>query len=173
MISRAQRGVAIGMAAGAALSALILCCPTRWFIAPLPLELSSRLAFAARADALAMLWLLAAIANVARRRFFSAADIDGSGFAPASDRLRIEAAVLQNTLEQTVLAAVLYPALVSLPAQSDVMLVPQLLTLFCLGRLAFWIGYRFGARWRAFGFALTFYPTVFGYVLLAINLGSG
>jgi hypothetical protein len=45
-----------------------------------------------------------------------------------------------------------------------------LAALFSLGRLAFWIGYRHGAPWRAFGFAVTFYPTVVGYAILALDL---
>jgi hypothetical protein len=44
--------------------------------------------------------------------------------------------------------------------------------LFCLGRLTFWIGYHVGGPWRAFGFAVTFYPTVFGYAFLALRLFS-
>jgi uncharacterized membrane protein len=79
-------------------------------------------------------------------------------------------AIVQNTLEQAVLASILYLALETLPPASGITIVPQLLALFCIGRLAFWFGYRFGAAWRAVGFALTFYPTVYGYVLLAINL---
>jgi hypothetical protein len=170
VISHKQRAVGLGMAAGAALSALVLACPTRWFISSLPAELPARLAFAARADAVTMLWLLAAIANVARKRFFSPADIDGSGFAAPSSRLSVDVAIVQNTLEQAVLASILYLALETLPPASGITIVPQLLALFCIGRLAFWFGYRFGAAWRAVGFALTFYPTVYGYVLLAINL---
>jgi hypothetical protein len=170
MFNLKQRGVATGMAAGAALSALILACPAHWLTASLPVELPARLAFAVRADAVAMLWLLAMVANIARKRFFSPADIDGAGFAPASERIRNDLAVLQNTLEQALLASVLYPALASLPLQRDVMIIPQLVLLFSLGRLAFWIGYRFGAGYRALGFALTFYPTVYGYALLVLNL---
>jgi uncharacterized membrane protein YecN with MAPEG domain len=39
-------------------------------------------------------------------------------------------------------------------------IVAALAGLFAVGRLLFWIGYRYGAKWRAFGFALTFYPSV-------------
>jgi|SRR5271170_2759458 len=170
MISRKQQRVALGMGVGAAFTALILACPPRWFGIPVPTDPAARLAFAVRADAVTMLWLLAAIANVARRRFFSPADIDGSGFASASARLGIDVAVVQNTLEQAVLASVLYLALACLPHPDDAAIIPQLLTLFCLGRLTFWIGYRYGAPWRAFGFAVTFYPTVFGYFLWALKL---
>jgi uncharacterized membrane protein YecN with MAPEG domain len=48
-------------------------------------------------------------------------------------------------------------------------LVPLLGGLFCGGRVLFWIGYRHGAVGRAFGFALTFYPSV-GALLLSAYL---
>jgi uncharacterized membrane protein YecN with MAPEG domain len=154
------------MAGGALLTAIILITPSRWFgVAPRS-DLPSRLAYAIRADAVAMLWLLAAVANVARRRFFSPADIDGGGLAPASNRISVEVAIVQNTLEQSALASVLYLSLACLTSGDEFLLIPQLLTLFCIGRLTFWLGYRHGAPWRAFGFAATFYPTVFGYALL-------
>jgi hypothetical protein len=98
------------MAGGALLTAIVLSIPSRWFGVGPESDLPSRLVYAIHADALAVLWLLAAIADVARR--------------------------------------------------------PPLLTLFCIGRLTFWLGYRHGAPWRAFGCATTFYPTVYGYALL-------
>jgi hypothetical protein len=154
------------MGAGALVTAIVLSAPSSWFGVVLPPDLPGRLTYAIHADAVAMLWLLAAIANVARRRFFSPEDIDGGGLAPASNRISVTVAVLQNTLEQSVLACVLYPSLACLASGDDCLLIPPLLTLFCIGRFTFWLGYRHGAAWRAFGFAATFYPTVFGYALL-------
>jgi len=170
MFSRKQRGVAIGMALGAAVTALVLASPPQWFGVSPQGDVHARLVTAVRAASIAMMWLLAAVANVARGRFMSAADIDGSGFAPASQFIRIGVAIVQNTLEQAVLAAVLYLALARLGQPDEAALVPQLAALFSLGRLAFWIGYRHGAPWRAFGFAVTFYPTVVGYAILALDL---
>jgi uncharacterized membrane protein YecN with MAPEG domain len=170
MFSVKQRGVAAGMAAGVAATALGLLCSPSWFGVAVPSDVAGRLAFAVRADGLIMVWLVAAIANVARGRFFSAADIDGSGFGTASDRIAVDVAVVQNTLEQAVLAAVLYPALACLRAPDEAAMIPALAALFCVGRLCFWVGYRFGAPWRAFGFAATFYPTVFGYFVVIVRL---
>jgi hypothetical protein len=172
MMTRKQQAVAIGMVAGTVCTALILAYPIRRFGASVPTDATARIAFALRAGAIAMMWLLIAIANVARKRFFSPADIDGSGIASPSADLRIDAAVVQNTLEQAVLASVLYLSLASLPQQDGVAIIPPLLTLFCLGRLTFWIGYHVGGPWRAFGFAVTFYPTVFGYAFIALRLFS-
>lgn len=168
MMTRKQQGVAIGMVAGTVCTVLILAYPIRWFSASVPTDAAARIAFALRADTIAMMWLLIAIANVARKRFFSPSDIDGSA-SPSAD-LRIDVAVVQNTLEQAVLASVLYLSLASLPQEDGVSMIPPLLMLFCLGRLTFWIGYHVGGSWRAFGFATTFYPTVFGYAFLALRL---
>jgi hypothetical protein len=158
------------MIAGAVATALILTAPQGWFGGPISADLPARLAYAIHADAAAMIWLLAAIAGVARGRFFSPSDIDGSGLAPASPRIGVGMAVVQNTLEQTVLAAVLYPALACLADGDAIRLIPRLLTLFYIGRLTFWLGYRHGAPWRAFGFAATFYPTLVGYAVLAKSI---
>ncbi len=40
-----------------------------------------------------------------------------------------------------------------------------LVILFGLGPLLFWLGYASGAAGRAFGFALTFYPTAFSLIV--------
>jgi hypothetical protein len=170
MPTRKQRGVLAGMAAGLIATILVLSLPPLPILAPPTADIAAHLAYAARAAAIAMLWLLAAVANVARARFFSAPDIDGMGFAPASPRLAPDIAIVQNTLEQAVLAAALYFALATLRAPDLTAMIPPLLTLFCIGRAAFWLGYRHGAPWRAFGFATTFYPTVFGYLVVASRL---
>ena len=49
-------------------------------------------------------------------------------------------------------------------------LIPALASLFALGRAAFWIGYLVAPWARAFGFALTFYPTAVAIVWLALRL---
>jgi len=154
------------MVAGALVTAIILSAPSSWFGVTATPDLPARLTYAIHADAVTMLWLLAAVANVARGRFFSPSDIDGGGLAPVSKRISVDIAIVQNTLEQSALASILYPSLACSASGEDFLLIPQLLTLFCIGRLTFWLGYRHGAPWRAFGFAVTFYPTVFGYALL-------
>ena len=68
--------------------------------------------------------------------------------------------MLQDTLDQAVLALAAHLALASLLRGREMVLVPLLVALFCGGRLAFWIGCRRGAGSRALGFGLTFYPSV-------------
>jgi uncharacterized membrane protein YecN with MAPEG domain len=133
-------------------------------------NVAERIALALRVDILVFAWLIAAIANVGTGRFFSRDDIQGAGFYPPSERLVIPVAILQNTLEQTVLAVGAHLILATMLMGQELILLPVLALLFCVGRAAFWVGYRGGAGRRAFGFALTFYPTLLAYVLAIILL---
>ena len=54
------------------------------------------------------LLLIGSIARIAKNRFFSSVDIDSSAATPSSLKLASLQAILQNTLEQTVLAMVVY-----------------------------------------------------------------
>lgn len=123
--------------------------------------------------ALALHWLLlpglclfAGIAMTANHRFFSSEAIDGA--APSRPgAFEINLRYNQNTLEQTVLAAVAWSGLaLSLPAK-DLDVIPAMAGLFVVGRAAFWIGYLYAPWARAFGLGLTFYPTVAALVWLA------
>lgn len=124
-----------------------------------PATFVSRLQFAIRADLLVVVWLAAAIANVARLRFFSERDIAGSSAETGSDEVRAAGSILQNTFEQAGLAIVTHLIVAATFSRSS-NLIMALVCLFALGRLLFWVGYRRGAKGRAFGFALTFYPTL-------------
>lgn len=116
--------------------------------------------------------LLASVAALANGRFFSAQDIDAATGGPPSARARMTQAVIQNTLEQTVLALGVYALLViSLPEETR-RVIWAMSAAFVIGRAAFAIGYRFGAVGRAFGFGLTFYPTVIGLIWAAWRLLS-
>lgn len=157
-----QRRVALGMVAAivATVVTLLLLLTSSVLAVPILDTPAAKLAYAVRLDAPLLAWLGAAIANVARLRFFSAGDIGGSAQAEASPGVLRARAILQNTLEQVVFAVGSHCALATqLPAQWVVVL-PGLVGLFCTGRALFWLGYRHGAAARAFGFGLTFYPTV-------------
>lgn len=159
-----QRGVALRMAA--ALCVTVLVSATCLSLgAAAPATLTERLIATERADACVLCWLAATIGNVARLRFFSAADIAGSGSGSATAAVDRARAVLQNTLEQVVLAVPVHVALATLLA-SSVPLITAFAMLFAIGRLLFWAGYARGAAARAFGFALTFYPSVAGLLIV-------
>ncbi len=101
-----------------------------------------------------------AIARLARHRFFTPDDIDGSGLTRGSDTALLLQAFLQNTLEQVTLALPIYTLWVLTLPSSWQAVVPLNSVLFVLGRWLFAMGYTRGAPARALGFALTFYPTV-------------
>ena len=157
-----QRRVLRGIAGALAVAVLVLgvgIAVTGPLVPPLP-RLEDRLAYALRCDLFVVAWLAAGIAAVARARFLSPGDIGGAGLGAAGSGLAVARAVLQNTLEQVVLAVTGHLALASLLRGREMVLLPLLAVLFCAGRLAFWIGYPHGAGSRAFGFGLTFYPSV-------------
>ena len=167
---RKQVGVLAGMATAALVCVVVLAAGFRLnpFDVPIMPDFLDRLRYVLRADIFVLFWLVATVANIARARFFSPADIDGSGLTKASDRMAVRIAILQNTLEQTVLAIGSHVSLAAAAGPRAMLWIPPLVVLFCLGRLAFWIGYAGGAGRRAFGFGTTFYPTVFAYVSAAI-----
>lgn len=100
--------------------------------------------------------MLLMIGRLAARRFFDDAIIDGEAFAPGSPA-EIDQRVLTNTLEQMVLALLLWP-LVSTSLGAVTVIAMGLA--FGAARIAFWIGYHISPPLRAFGFAASFYPTV-------------
>lgn len=159
-----QRGVAFRMVAALCVTILVSAtCLYRGAAAPT--TLAERLIVTTRADVFVLCWLAAAIGNVARLRFFSADDVAGSGSGTATAEVGRANAILQNTLEQVVLAVPIHVALAVLVA-SSVPLIEALAALFATGRFLFWIGYARGAKSRAFGFALTFYPSLAGLIIV-------
>ena len=164
-----QKRVASGIVGAVAFSAIVLA--VGYFLYPFaqrPLTTAGdRLAFALKADLFLFAWLAFAIARVATGRFFSPADIAGSGFAAPGPAITLKSALLQNTLEQVVLAFGVHLGLATVLRGFELVLIPVAVVLFCIGRLAFLAGYARGAGARSFGFATTFYPSVF---LLALAI---
>lgn len=159
--------VALGMAVAAAIVAMAWVGPLHPHVV-LPLDSAGeRLAFAAKWLLVPGFALVVGVGMVANRRFFSADAMDGTR-APQSRALEINLRYNQNTVEQTVMAVIAWPLLALLLPLSQLGLIPVLAVLFGAGRIAFWIGYLIAPWARAFGFALTFYPTVAAYVWLAI-----
>lgn len=112
-------------------------------------------------------WLAVAIGDVARRRYVSAAAIDGGdGADPAVDSGN---AILRNTAEQALVAVLGYSALTLLSEHARLS-VALFAACFSAGRLLFWNGYRSGAEGRALGFALTFYSSIAALLMAAASL---
>ncbi|MEZ5669823.1 MAG: MAPEG family protein [Alphaproteobacteria bacterium] len=174
-LSDKQRGVARGMAAAAAVTALVVAGLALWQATGLVADDTpgARIAFALRWDIAPLITLMAAIGALARHRFFTPADIDGSGLGAGSQRAHVLQAILQNTLEQLVLAVLAHLAWAVVAPVAWMAVVPAAAILFVAGRVLFWLGYARGAPARAFGFALTFYPTVAVIVAAAVVAVAG
>lgn len=133
----------------------------------LPDATADRLGFAALVWAVPCLVLLVAIMLVSTGRRFSPQDIGGQAAGPPSDKLAVKAAFLQNTLEQTVLAAGCYFALAAIGSGAWLALLPVAAGLFVVGRLLFYLGYERGAKGRSLGMSLTMLPSFVGYLVVA------
>lgn len=152
--------VARGMAAAAVtyMIAFVL----GYFCLPSPtVELRTaheRVVYVARWELLCLLPLIAGIGKVASARFFTNAidPIAGRGEHIVAVDLRY----ITNTVEQLVLHFVGQIVLSTYLHPQNVNIVAVYVFLFIAGRVAFWIGYYNDPIKRAFGFALTFYPSV-------------
>lgn len=171
-LSTKQSGVFRGMAlavvivvAGLLLGALVF--PAEWLPGGL---IEAKLAFAGKCLLVLSFWLLIFIGLLARHRFFTPEDIDGSGLTSGTDRARVLQAILQNTLEQVTLAALVYTAFAVLAPGRFLGALPAAAVLFSFGRSLFWHGYAKGAAARSFGFALTFYSTLLLFVATVVLL---
>ena len=122
-------------------------------------EPGARLAWALQWALLPVLALMISIARVGNQRFYSAEDIDGSGLTDGTPQVRVLRAVLQNTLEQAVLAVAAYAIWAVVMPHAWLRSICIAAPFFVAGRVLFSRGYARGAAGRAMGFGLTAYPT--------------
>ncbi len=98
-LSKAQRGVAFGMAAGLLIA--LACLGTAALLHPFAIfaaTLLGRLQLLALSALAPTLGLAIAIARLASHRFRTPQDLDGSGLTPGTERAKVLQALLQNTL---------------------------------------------------------------------------
>ncbi len=164
---RKQLFVAIGMMA-AVVTLLVLWLHLTDLHLPLPDgdDQGSRLVFAARWLLLPALALFAGIVVVANQRFFVADAIDGARTS-TSRLIEITLRYNQNTLEQTMLAAVAWTGLALALPHERLSLIPAMAIVFVVGRALFWIGYLIVPVARALGLGLSAYPTFAALIWLA------
>jgi hypothetical protein len=161
-LSAKQRGVRRGMIFGVCASFLLISAGSALnpFGFAANLTLSQRISVALESAVLLAMCLAVAVGRLAKHRFFSPEDIDGGGLHAGSERARLLQSLLQNTLEQAVLAVLVYSAwAISMPA-SALSVVPLAAMAFAVGRILFFMSYSKGAPARALGFTLAFYPSV-------------
>jgi hypothetical protein len=171
-LTEKQKGVVRGVVAAALLSLGGLCgmsllLPT----AALPAdEPGARLAWALQWALLPMLTLAVAVGRVANYRFYTPEDIDGAGLTDGTPQVRLRRAILQNTLEQAMLAVAAYAIWAVVMPYGWLGCIAAAALLFVVGRLLFARGYAKGAPGRALGFGLTVYPTFGMLATLAVVL---
>jgi hypothetical protein len=134
-MSDKQRGVLGGMA-GAVVVILAAMAAALWLLPTVVVptaDIASRLVQVLPWDLLVVVWLIAALGGLARHRFFTPADIDGSGLTEGTETAKVRQAILQNTLEQAVLALAVHAiAAVVLPT-GWLPVVPAAAVLFAPG----------------------------------------
>ncbi|MGH6824355.1 MAPEG family protein [Methyloceanibacter sp.] len=78
-----------------------------------------------------------------------------------------------NTFEQFTAYFVANAGLAMYCPPEEARSLPLLTMLFVMGRILFWIGYHRNPYLRAFGFGITFYPTVLAFVWLMLIMVFG
>ncbi|MEL6992113.1 MAG: MAPEG family protein [Pseudomonadota bacterium] len=99
--------------------------------------------------------LTAMIGCVSHRRFSK-----GKYTGPLSEAGEIDRSVVQNTTEQLVIAAAIWPAAAVILGPYGPGVIVVLGFGFTLARLVFWFGSHNGPAMRAAGFAGTYFPTI-------------
>jgi len=169
-----QHAVLKGMIAGAVITVVVI---VGAIFIPVDLPpyafMGQRIAYALKMDVLIALWLAVSVGLLARHRFFTPEDIDGSGLTPGTGKAHILQANLQNTLEQSVLAVLTHVIWAVVMPLAAISVIRAAVLLFLLGRLFFLRGYGRGAQSRALGFTLTFYPSILMLLMIAGTLIFG
>lgn len=162
MLNAKQRNIAAGMAAALLVTAGLLLWPGSG-------DPGQALPATFRALVSPAVAIAAGIAFVARARFFDPRAIDGDSGSVTID---LGNRYLGNTVEQAALAAMTWLAFAAAVPARAAFLVPVLAVVFLVARVLFAVGYAFAPQARAFGFALTFYPTL-GVLLQTIRYMVG
>lgn len=173
-----QRGIMLHSAlallvAGAVLGAGYGWLPPEIFGLTEVMPIGDQIGFVLKASFPIFLWLAACVRTVASGRFRNAADRPGAAFGPPSEKLAIRIAILQNSLEQTVLILGAHLILAVTLRGTELVLVPLSVGIFLAGRAAFAWNYRKGAVGRAFGMTLTAAPIIFAYILAGVLMLEG
>jgi len=151
-----QKVVAIGAACGVVAMALGVWILTRALPIPAIADLpGDRLAYALRANIVAIVPLFIMLATVANARFLSEA-IDPTRRAE-SRSMEIDGRVADNTLQQNFVFAIASLALSTVVPLQHLQVVWACAIVFVAARVVFWLGYRLNPLYRAPGMSATAY----------------
>ncbi len=142
-----------------------------WDWVPSEWSIGDRIALVIKDAVVAILPAVVAICIVAAQR------LDPSMFVgrvpKPNSAVDINNRFILNTVEQFILYFIGNAGLaLYCPAQEARALI-VLTALFVLGRVLFWVGYHYNPYVRAFGFGVTFYPTVIVYLWLILRMVFG
>ena len=168
-----QKIVAAGAASGVAAMAVSV-----WFLTkvlPIPViedALAERLAYALRANVVALVPFFIMLITVGNSRFLSEA-IDPTRRAE-SRSMEIDGRVADNTLQQNFVFAIASLSLSTVVSLQYLQVVWACAIVFTLARFAFWLGYRLNPLYRAPGMAATAYMNLgmILYLLFCIFVGT-
>ena len=164
-----QKIVAIGAASGVAAMALGVWALTN--VLPVPQiadSVGERLAYALRANVVALLPLFIMIITVANSRFLSDA-IDPTRRAE-SVSMQIDGRVVDNTLQQNFVFVIASLALSTIVPLYYLQVVWACVIVFVTARLVFWLGYRLNPLYRAPGMSATAYLNLGMILFLLFHL---
>ena len=167
-----QKIVGVGAAIGTVTMALSV-----WAlmdILPIPAvpdTTSDRLAYALRANVVAIMPFIVMVVTVANARFLSAA-IDPTRHAE-SRSLEIDRRAADNTLQQTFVFTVAMLATSTIVPLDHLQIVWASVIVFVAARAAFWLGYRLDPLYRAPGMSATAFINLGMVLYVAFHLLRG
>jgi uncharacterized MAPEG superfamily protein len=142
-----------------------------WDWQPQDWTVGDRIALVIKVAVFAVLPAVLAICIVAAQR------LDPSQFVgrvpKPNSAVDINNRFILNTFEQFILFFIGMAALALYCPLEEARTLIILTILFVVGRILFWVGYHYNPYMRAFGFGLTFYPTVAVYLWLMLYMVFG
>ena len=142
-----------------------------WTWTPEAWGIADRLALVIKDAAIALVPGIIGICIVAAQR------LDPSMFVgrvpKANSPVDINNRFILNTFEQFTAYFIANAGLAMYCPLEEARTLPILTALFVLGRILFWIGYHKNPYLRAFGFGITFYPTVAAFAWLMLMMIFG
>lgn len=153
-----ERRLAIQVIALGTMSwAIVFGAAWRWWPTALLVPPAERVPYALQLGAAPAIVLL--LMTCACLRLFDTARAEDPRLGAESERFKINQRVLTNTVEQSWIFVPLVLALSPRLAPGQLKLLPIAVSVWCLGRVMFWVGYHVAPHWRAPGFDWTFNTT--------------
>ena len=142
-----------------------------WHWEPVEWNLGDRIAQVIKDSVFAMLPGVIGICIVAAQRLDPRMWVGRT--AKPNSALDINTRFILNTFEQFTAYFIANAGLAIYCPPEEARTLIILTMLFVLGRILFWIGYHFNPYLRAFGFGITFYPTVAAFAWLIMFMVFG